>query len=47
MSGEEREYDIRASMKHVGVLYPALADAKGRIIDGYHRLRADPISEKS
>jgi len=34
--------EVRVSLKEVGVLYPALADAKGRIIDGIHRLGADP-----
>jgi len=38
----DEKYDMKASLKEVGVLYPALADAKGRIIDGIHRLGADP-----
>jgi len=36
------KYDMKASLKEVGVLYPAIADAKGRIIDGIHRLAVDP-----
>jgi len=38
----DEKYDLKASLKEVGVLCPALADAKGRIIDGIHRLGADP-----
>ncbi|RLG03194.1 MAG: hypothetical protein DRN61_05210 [Thaumarchaeota archaeon] len=39
---EEKEYDLRDSIKKVGRLYPVLVDAHGNIIDGYHRLAADP-----
>ena len=35
------EYDLKTSKK-VGQLYPVLVDAKGNIIDGIHRLEADP-----
>jgi len=35
------EYDLKKSKK-VGQLYPVLVDAKGNVIDGYHRLEADP-----
>jgi hypothetical protein len=38
----DKQYDLKASLKEIGVLYPALADAEGRIIDGIHRLAADP-----
>jgi len=42
--GGQSRWKIRheASLKEVGVLYPAIADAKGRIIDGIHRLAVDP-----
>lgn len=35
------EYDLKKSEK-VGQLYPVLVDAKGNVIDGFHRLEADP-----
>ena len=35
------EYDLKKSKK-VGQLYPVLVDAKGKVIDGFHRLEADP-----
>jgi hypothetical protein len=35
------EYDIKKSEK-IGQLYPVLVDAKGNVIDGFHRLEADP-----
>lgn len=35
------EYDLRKSEK-IGQLYPVLVDAKGKVIDGFHRLKADP-----
>jgi len=35
------EYDLKKSEK-IGQLYPVLVDAKGNIIDGFHRLEADP-----
>ena len=37
----DKRYDLKASLKETGVLYPAIADAEGRIIDGIHRLAAD------
>jgi len=39
---EDSEYDLKQSLKEIGVLYPVLADAEGRIIDGKHRLAVDP-----
>ena len=38
----EEEYDLKDSVKKVGKLYPVLVDAHGNVIDGYHRLEADP-----
>jgi len=38
----DKQYDLKASLKEIGVLYPAIADAEGRIIDGIHRLAVDP-----
>jgi len=38
---ENEQYDLKQSLKEIGVLYPALADKKGRIIDGLHRLAVD------
>lgn len=35
------EYDLKKSEK-IGQLYPVLVDAKGNVIDGVHRLEADP-----
>ena len=35
------EYDLKKSKK-IGQLYPVLLDAKGNVIDGFHRLEADP-----
>jgi hypothetical protein len=35
------EFDLKKSEK-IGQLYPVLVDAKGNIIDGFHRLEADP-----
>ena len=35
------EYDLKKSEK-IGQLYPVLVDAKGNVIDGFHRLEADP-----
>ena len=35
------EYDLKNSEK-IGQLYPVLVDAKGNVIDGFHRLEADP-----
>jgi len=38
---EMSEYDLKKSEK-IGQLYPILVDAKGNVIDGFHRLEADP-----
>lgn len=38
---EVSEYDLKKSEK-IGQLYPVLEDAKGNVIDGLHRLEADP-----
>lgn len=35
------DYDLKKS-KSIGELYPVLKDARGKIIDGNHRLEADP-----
>jgi hypothetical protein len=35
------EYDLKKSKK-IGQLYPVLVDSKGNVIDGFHRLEADP-----
>jgi len=35
------EYDLKKSEK-IGQLYPILVDARGTVIDGFHRLEADP-----
>ena len=43
MTEEKREeYDLKASMEGIGRLTPVLKDAFGNVIDGFHRLRADP-----
>ena len=34
--------DLERSEKTIGQLYPVLRDARGRVIDGYHRLDANP-----
>jgi hypothetical protein len=34
--------DLRFSAEQIGRLYPVLVDKDGEIIDGHHRLRADP-----
>jgi len=34
--------DLERSEKTVGQLYPVLRDARGRVIDGYHRLDVNP-----
>jgi hypothetical protein len=36
------EYDLAKSGKAIGKLYPILKDKHGNIIDGFHRLEADP-----
>lgn len=33
---------LRGSAKKIGYLYPILEDTKGNIIDGFHRVKADP-----
>jgi hypothetical protein len=38
---EMSEFDLKKSEK-IGQLYPVLVDAKGNVIDGFHRLEADP-----
>jgi predicted XRE-type DNA-binding protein len=35
------EYDLKKSEK-IGQLYPILVDAEGNVIDGFHRIEADP-----
>lgn len=35
------EYDLKKSEK-IGQLYPVLVDAEGNVIDGFHRIEADP-----
>lgn len=39
---EQTISDLKNSAQTVGQLYPALVDKKGNIIDGKHRLKADP-----
>lgn len=34
--------DLKTSSKFIGQLYPALLDTSGNVIDGKHRLEADP-----
>lgn len=36
-----REYDLKASEDSVGQLYPVLLSKDAKVIDGYHRLKAD------
>ena len=38
----EEKYDLNESAKGIGQLYPVLVDKKGRTIDGFHRLQANP-----
>jgi len=38
----EERYDLTESRRSVRELYPVLLDAHGNVIDGFHRLRADP-----
>lgn len=40
--GEIAEYDLKRSVDAVGYLYPTIVDKHDRIIDGQHRLKADP-----
>lgn len=42
LMNEEERYDLNESAKGIGQLYPVLVDKKGRVIDGFHRLQADP-----
>ena len=37
-----QEFDLKRSKGIVGALYPVLLDAQGNVIDGLHRLEADP-----
>ena len=41
-SNEKEEYDLKKSRSEVGALYPVLLSKDGRVIDGFHRLEADP-----
>lgn len=45
VNGMSEEYDLRKSEK-IGQLYPVLVDKHGNVIDGFHRLEADPNWEK-
>ena len=40
------EYDLRVSKRRTCELYPVLVDAHGNVIDGLHRLKADPGWER-
>jgi predicted DNA-binding ribbon-helix-helix protein len=42
MDEEEITVGLKLSSKRVGRLYPVILDAHGNIIDGLHRLEADP-----
>ena len=42
MNDREIISDIKRSASIVGKLYPVLVDSRGRVIDGAHRLKADP-----
>jgi len=39
---ESEGYDLAKSKKSVHELYPVIKDAHGNVIDGFHRLEADP-----
>jgi hypothetical protein len=39
---ENREYDLKASTKEIGQLYPVLKAKDGEILDGFHRTQSDP-----
>ena len=39
---EKREYDLKASTKEIGQLYPVLKAKDGEILDGFHRTQSDP-----
>jgi hypothetical protein len=36
------EEDLRKSKDQIGPIYPVILDADGNVIDGFHRLKADP-----
>lgn len=38
----DEEYDLAESKKKLGALIPIIKDAHGHVIDGFHRLDADP-----
>jgi len=38
----EEHYDLQKSKRNVHELYPVIKDAHGNVIDGFHRLEADP-----
>ena len=40
------DYDLAESKRRVRELYPVLVDAHGNIVDGFHRLEADPGWER-
>ncbi|MGB9853315.1 MAG: hypothetical protein ACPLRY_00690 [Candidatus Bathyarchaeales archaeon] len=42
MNEEEITLGLKLSSKHIGRLYPVLLDRYGNIVDGLHRLEADP-----
>jgi len=37
-----QQYDLKASTKRIGQLYPVLKAADGEVIDGVHRIESDP-----
>lgn len=39
---ENREFDLKASTKEIGQLYPVLKAKDGEILDGFHRSQSDP-----
>ena len=42
LSDDEDIQTLRGSSKKIGSLYPVLLDSNGNVIDGLHRLKADP-----
>jgi hypothetical protein len=40
--GNGQEYDLKASTRRIGQLYPVLKAADGEILDGLHRVKSDP-----
>jgi len=42
MIAEDSGYDLKISSNRIGELYPVLLDHYGNVIDGKHRLAADP-----